>query len=140
MVQVCTCPQSNLTSGDPRCPVHGKQPESVMVSWCESCGILRAQLAEKDAQLCRMKEAFVKHAYAPEERKLGHFLELTAALKHVAPCCHEEEAKKLKDWMSRYKIPRRYGDRPDTSVLQLWEETELRRRAGEEEGVKVRRR
>ena len=53
MYQVCTCPQSNLTSGDPRCPVHGKQPESVMVSWCESCASLAARVKELEEEVAR---------------------------------------------------------------------------------------
>lgn len=45
MYQVCTCPQSNLTVGDPNCPIHGKQPESVTFSWCPSCALKDAEIA-----------------------------------------------------------------------------------------------
>lgn len=56
MYQVCTCPQSNLTGGDPNCPIHGKQPESVTTSWCTSCEELKAALSEKEGALCRAHE------------------------------------------------------------------------------------
>jgi hypothetical protein len=50
MYQVCTCPQSNLTGGDPHCPIHGHPPEYKIYSYCESCDALRADLAAALAQ------------------------------------------------------------------------------------------
>jgi len=44
MYQVCTCPGSNLTAGDPHCPIHGQPPASVTYSYCESCATFRAKL------------------------------------------------------------------------------------------------
>ena len=51
MYQVCTCPQSSLTSGDPNCPMHGKQPESVTYSWCESCAAKDARISSLEGEL-----------------------------------------------------------------------------------------
>ena len=49
MYQVCTCPQSNLTDGDPHCSVHGQPSEYKTYSYCESCVALRADLAAANA-------------------------------------------------------------------------------------------
>lgn len=77
---------------------------------------------------------------------------LSEYLSATGPCAHEEEAKRLstdnfclsrqiitlteeakrlREWMGRYRIPRKYGSRPDVFVSQLWEEAELRRQAKE---------
>ncbi len=53
MYQICTCPQSNLTGGDPQCPIHGHRPVAVTTSWCESC-------AAKDARIKELEVGIIK--------------------------------------------------------------------------------
>lgn len=48
MYQVCTCPQSNLTGGDPHCPIHGQPPASKTYSYCEPCARYAAKMKDRE--------------------------------------------------------------------------------------------
>ena len=56
MYQVCTCTRSNLTGGDPQCPIHGQRPVAVTISWCDSCAALPSQSAAKDARIAQLNK------------------------------------------------------------------------------------
>jgi len=79
--QVCTCPQSNLTAGDPHCPVHGQPPASVTYSWCESCALKDARIKELEEQSkdwIRWKDIMAKR-----NAKLEKVVETAGKFTHV---------------------------------------------------------
>ncbi len=80
MYQVCTCPQSNLTTGDPRCPAHGRPPQAVTISWpvCESCAAKDTRIAELEAEIKSSQDFFGDVAAVAQERD-----ELQAKIKEI---------------------------------------------------------